>query len=862
MRALALGALAGTLWLQSRTALPPAWLAAVLATAGLMLLWWLSARRPQRLLQHVVQRLACRWFHRQPQCGPHRGRRWLPFRLPFPRSFPFSVPARAARIVAIVVAAAALGAAWSAWLAQQRLAEALPASLEGRDLQLTGVVADLPDAVPAGLRFRFCVEQAMLDGTPVPVPRLIALGWYAAGGELPALQPGQRWQLVARLKRPHGLLNPQGFDAEAWWLTEGIRATGSVRPGTAQLTAAFVPGLRDMIGRVRGWLRARIAAALPEKRYASVIIALVIGDQRGVASSDWELFNRTGIGHLVSISGLHITMIAALVAGIAHILWRQPLICGGTLPLRVPAQQVAAAAGLLAALAYVALAGFGIPAQRTLLMLAVAAAASWSARIVPASQVLACALLAVLLLDPWAVLWPGFWLSFCAIACILLATVGRAGMQGADGLPASVAGTPLPRWRTALATATRTQIAVMVGLLPLTMLMFGQVSLVSPLANALAIPLVSFVVTPLALAGSVLPAPLCDGLLQVAHAALEGLASVLGWLAAWPLAVWQAPQPGPLASALALVGTLWMLLPRGWPLRWAGLFAWLPLLSALPAAPVRGLWLTAFDVGQGNAVLVETPNFRLLYDTGPSWSAESDGGSRVILPYLRARGIDRLDALVISHGDSDHAGGVRSLLAAVDVGWIASSLPASHPLAGVISARHAGCVAGQRWQRDGVVFEFLHPQSGDNLPARPNARSCALKISVGAQAVLLAGDIEAAQERALLARDATQLRADVLLAPHHGSGTSSTPAFLDAVAPRVALFQVGYRNRYRHPKAEVVARYDERGIRVLRSDSAGAVALRMDGRTLDIAPACATARYWSSRHCNDARMSFANDRPD
>ena len=820
MRALALGALAGTLWLQARESLPPAWLAALMGVSGLMLL--------------CVLRQEGRW----PSFPP-----WI----------------RAARIVAIVLAAAALGAGWSSWLAQQRLADALPASLEGCDLQLTGVVADLPDAVPAGLRFRFEVERALLDGAPVHVPRQVTLGWYADGSDLPALQPGQRWQLFARLKRPHGLSNPQGFDAEAWWLTEGIRATGSVRPDTARQITVFAASLRDGIGRVRGWLRERIAAALPDKHYASVIIALVIGDQRGVASSDWELFNRTGIGHLVSISGLHITMIAALVAGLAQFLWRHPRICGGVLPLRIPAQQVAAAAGLLAALAYVALAGFGIPAQRTLLMLAVAAAASWSARIVPASQVLACALLAVLLLDPWAVLWPGFWLSFGAIGCILFASAGRVGAQGDVDTAVDL---PAPGWRRALASATRMQVAVTIGLVPLTVLMFGQVSLVSPLANALAIPLVSFVVTPLSLVGSVLPAPLCNWLLLCAHAALEGLAAVLGWLAAWPLAVWQVPQPDLPATALALAGTLWMLLPRGWPMRWAGSLAWLPLLTAIPAAPARGLWLTAFDVGQGNAVLVETPNFRLLYDTGPAWSDESDGGSRVILPYLRARGIDRLDALVISHSDSDHAGGARSLLAAIDVGWIASSLPATHPLAGAVAPRHAGCVAGQRWQRDGIAFEFLHPQSEDDAQVRPNARSCALKITAGTQSVLLAGDIEAAQERALLKRDAGRLRADVLLAPHHGSGTSSTPAFLDAVAPSVALFQVGYRNRYRHPKAEVVARYDERGIRVLRSDRSGAVMLRMDGRRMDIEPACAAARYWSSRHCSDAQMSFANDRPD
>ncbi len=787
MRALALGWLAGTLWLQARAALPPSLLALSLLAFGAMALAGAASTA-------------------------HRG-----------------------RVALMLLAGLCLGAGEAAQRAQQRLAEALPAALEGRDLQLTGVIASLPDRVEGGQRFAVEVEQAFDQGRAVPVPRRIALGWYADEGDMPALQPGERWTLTARLKRPHGQANPHGFDVEAWWLTEGVRATGSVRADGAQRLQPFVFSVRDSVGRVRAWLRERILGALPDARYAGVIVALVIGDQRGIAQSDWEIFNRTGIGHLVSISGLHITMIAALFSGLAHFLWRHSFFIGSALPLRMPSRKVAALAGLIVALLYVALAGFGIPAQRTLLMLAVAALAVWSDRIVPASQVLACALLAVLAFDPWAVLWPGFWLSFGAIACLLFASAGRFP----DGAQAS-------GWLDALKAASTTQLAVTAGLLPLTMLLFGQFSLVSPLANAVAIPAVSFVVTPLALLGSVLPAPLSIWLLQSAHAVLEWLALWLGWLSALPLAVWLAPRPGWLPTLLAAAGTLWLLAPRGWPWRWAGALAWLPMMLAAPDSPPAGLRVTAFDIGQGNALLVETPNFRLLYDTGPAYSAESDGGSRVILPYPRARGIARLDALVISHSDADHAGGARTLMDGLDIGWVASSLPPSNPLA---DARHVACVAGQYFVRDGVRFEFLHPLSGDNPGVKPNARSCVLKISVGAQAVLLAGDIEAPQERALLARDRGRLQADVLLAPHHGSGTSSTPEFLDAVRPQLALFQVGYRNRYHHPKREVVERYTARGIRVLRSDSTGALVLDLDGRRTLLAQACETPRYWSSQRC-------------
>ena len=798
MRALALGWLAGTWWLQACAVLPPSFLSLSLLAFGMLSLAGAFA---------IV-------------------RRW--------------------RVMLWLLAGLCLGAGWSAQRAEQRLADALPSELEGRDLQLTGVIASLPDRTDQGQRFNFDVEQATEQGESVPVPRRIALGWYDDDGELPALRPGERWTFTARLKQPHGQANPYGFDVEAWWLTNGVRATGTVHAADAQRLHEFEFSLRDAVGRMRAWLRERILAALPDARYAGVIVALVIGDQRGIAQSDWEVFNRTGVGHLVSISGLHITMIAALFSGLVHLLWRHSFFIGSGLPLHIPARKVSALAGLLVALLYVALAGFGIPAQRTLLMLAVGTMAVWSDRIVPALQVLACSLLAVLVFDPWAVLWPGFWLSFGAIACLLFASSGRFDGGGQGG-----------GWRQALKAAGTTQLAVTAGLLPLTMLLFGQFSLVSPLANAVAIPVISFVVTPLSLLGGVLPAPLSGWLLQFAHALLAWLAQGLAWLSALPLAVWQAPRPDWLPTLLAAAGTLWLLAPRGWPLRWAGALAWLPMMLAVPDAPSSGVRVTAFDIGQGNAVLVETPNFRLLYDTGPAYSPESDGGSRVIVPYLRARGITRLDALVISHSDLDHAGGARTLMDALDIGWIASSLPESNRL---VDARHVGCVAGQRWARDGVTFEFLHPLSGDGATAKPNARSCTLKITVGAQSVLLTGDIEAPQERALLARSRERLRADVLLAPHHGSGTSSMPEFLDAVQPQLALFQLGYRNRYRHPKPEVVERYNARGIRVLRSDRTGAVTLHLDGRRTLLAQACESPRYWSSQRCIPPVMSFAHDR--
>ena len=730
-----------------------------------------------------------------------------------------------------------LGHAWAALLAHAALAPRLDARDEGRDIALVGVVDSLPYRFEQGVRFNLRVERTLTPGASAP-PR-VALSWYAgAGGAAPAagVEPGQRWRLTVRLQRPHGNANPGGFDYEAWLLGQGVRATGYVRgQGGQRLLDPFVPGASTLVERSRALLRARIHETLAGAQYAGVIVALVIGDQRGIDQADWQVFNRTGIGHLVSISGLHITMIAGLAALAVSALWRRSFFTSARLPLRLPAQKAAALAGAAVALLYVLLAGFGVPAQRTLYMLSVVAAALWLGRIAAVSHVLCAALLAVLLMDPWAVLWPGFWLSFGAVAAILFAGVGRIGTA-----PAGLRG--------AVLAGGRTQWAVTLGLVPLTMLLFGQVSLVAPLANAFAIPLVSFFVTPLALAGSLLPQPLCGWLLGLAHGGVALLAWLLQHLAALPLAVWRAPAPQPWVFLLALGGTLWLLMPRGWPRRWVGAAAWIPLLAQLPDHPPPGVFrVLAFDAGQGMALLVETTRHRLLYDAGPAYAPGADAGSRVILPYLRMRGIGALDGMVLSHGDTDHTGGALALLGEIDTGWVLSSLEPDHPAARA-ARRHLRCVAGQRWEWDGVRFELLHPdQAGYADPGRKtNARSCVLRVSNGRRAVLLAGDIEAAQEARLLAAP-DLLRADVLLAPHHGSGTSSTPEFLRAVRPEIGIFQVGWRNRYRHPKKEVVERYRELGIARWRTDEAGAVILDIADDIRVAGYRSQNERYWYER---------------
>jgi len=772
------------------------------------------------------------------------------------------------------LAGAAIGFYWAALLAQSALAPELAKADEGRDVTLIGTIANLPNRFDGGVRFNFAVEE--VERRTMRVPPLVALSWYAGyrGEVLPVgeVQPGERWRLTVRLQRPHGNANPHGFDYELWLLEQGVRATGYVRQdGRNQRLAPFVVSFGNVVERCRAVLRERILKALEGKEYAGVMVALVVGDQRGIPQSDWQVFNRTGISHLISISGLHITMIAGLVALAASALWRRSFFTRAQLPLLLPAQKMAALAGLGTALAYVLLAGFGVPAQRTLYMLAVIAVALWTDRLTSATNVLCLAAGVVVLLDPWAVMWPGFWLSFGAVATILYATVGRteahhrSGDMVALGVGAAIAGAAssgtltqgqshrqphrlsrCQRWVADLKMAARVQYAVTVGLVPLTMLLFAQVSVVSPLANAVAIPVVSLLVTPLALAGAVLPDLLATPLLQLAHAIVWLLAQALQWLSASRIAVWTAPAPPPWVFCWALFGTVWMLAPRGWPVRWLGIVTWVPLLAAVPSQPPDGAFrVLAFDVGQGMALLVETGGHRLLYDTGPAYTPESNGGNRVIAPYLRARGITALDAMVVSHADADHAGGALSVMENVRAAWTLSSLPSGHPIVRA-SPLHTRCEAGQAWTWDGVRFEVLHPAAASyaNKALKNNGRSCVLKISAGGRAMLLAGDIEAAQEAELLGRAAGRLAADVLLAPHHGSGTSSTLAFLAAVRPGYAIFQVGYRNRYHHPQAQVYQRYGSLGADRLRTDESGALTLDFNGRLSVERYRESHPRYW------------------
>ncbi|HVE89990.1 MAG TPA: DNA internalization-related competence protein ComEC/Rec2 [Burkholderiaceae bacterium] len=750
---------------------------------------------------------------------------------------------------AVLIAVASVGFAYAAAQATWRMADELGFNDEGRDVAVIGAVAGLPVRLERGVRFEFDVDRVVTSD--VHVPSRLLLGWYNGDA---ALQPGEQWAFTVRLKRPHGTMNPGGFDFEAWMLERNLRAAGYVRAGRNEPAPVRVQTMvwapRYAIERARSNLRDQLLPKLSGKRYGGVLLALVLGDQRAISDADWTLFNRTGIGHLVSISGLHITMIASLAGLAVAALWRR----SPALLARAAAQTAAVLAGLMAAFLYALLAGWGVPAQRTVVMLATVGVAWLFSSRIGAATSLALAAALVCLIDPWAVLAPGFWLSFGAVAAIVWVIQGRT-LQGGSSA-----------WRAVLHAAVRVQIAVTLALIPATVLLFHQLSIVSPLANAVAIPAVSWAVTPLALLGAmlaVLPAPLsllAEPVLGMADAIFAIVAALLQWASSFAWANVPVATPPLALVVLAVIGVIWLLAPPGWPLRVIGAIALIPMF-VWPATRAAGneVWVTALDVGQGSALLVEAQDQVWLYDAGPRYSADTDAGERLILPYLRHRGIGRLDGLIVSHLDSDHSGGAASILRGITVGRVISSIASGHPVLGA-RADVERCGVGMQWTAGPLTFAMVHPAAPDYEAKRPtNSMSCVLLITSGTTRLLLTGDVPLADELALLTRLPT-LRADWLSVPHHGSRSSSGAKLLDTVAAKAAVAQAGYRNRFRHPDPDVVARYQARNIRFFRTDHAGALQWRFaaDGSSTVSSWRQLNARYWHNRPALASRAAAAD----
>ena len=696
------------------------------------------------------------------------------------------------------------GFLYAALVAHVRLSDALPQQWEGRDIAVTGIVAELPRSSERGQTFLFDVEK--VDTPAARVPRHIMLTRYYEGPE--RVHPGERWRFTVRLKRPHGDINPYGFDFESWLLARGARATGYVRGGA--LLDRFVARPAYIVESFREKLKKRVFDALPGAPYSGEIAALLMGDQQAIPERDWQIYRRTGVIHLMSISGLHVTMIAALFAFLAHRFWR----LNPSRVLMLPARKAAALCGFVSAFCYAILAGYAVPTQRTVYMLAVVAAAVWSGKMTSPSTILCWALFAVTVLDPWCVLSPGFWLSFFAVALILYVETGRIGRRN---------------W---LQSWISVQWAVTIGLVPILLVFFRQISLISPIANAVAIPVVSFAVVPLTLFGALLP----FGFPFVwAHKLFAALMILLVRLNDLPDAVWMQHAPPAWALFTAFFGIFWMLLPKGFPARWLGLSGIAPLFLFLPAGP-QLLKLTVLDVGQGLSAVIETRHHALLFDAGPAFTPQADSGNRIILPFLRGSGIEKLDGVILSHEDMDHIGGAISVLDSIPTGWLLSSLPYGNPVLSH-SKRSMRCQTGETWTWDTVKFDMISPPISGYSNRSSNERSCVLRITSPEGSILIAGDIDSRVGQRLAAKG--NLKSDILVVPHHGGKSSED--FIRAVSPRYAVFSVGYRNRFHHPRKDVVALYESLGSKIIRTDESGAV-------IFDFTPEGIAESSWRNAH--------------
>lgn len=796
-----------------------------------------------------------------------------------------------------------LGILYSSFYAKQQLTYRLDEALIAKNLVVSGFISSIPASNGDVQRFEFVITDLSdlnTDGRQInhtrmhqKMPRKIRLSWYYGK----PVRAGEEWQLEVRLKPPHGFMNPGGFDYEAWLFQHGIDATGYVRKSALNQRQLDLPPAFSMaallapINKIRQSLSQKIetiaASTLlsnqpgnddksdyksDQSSSFSLIKALAIGDKSSISNQQWRVLANTGTSHLMAISGLHI----GLAAFFSYLLIRR--LVPAFVMKRIPAQHIALSGGLLVAVLYALVAGLSIPTQRAIIMLFVLSVMMLLRRNHRPVDALGFALLLVLLLDPLAVLSVGFWFSFSAVAVIFIAL--NSSSPGANkvttgqkkkGLYHSVwfkVSSTLKQW-------IRLQLLITLFLLPLSLFMFQQVSLVSPVANLLLIPYVSFLVVPVVLVAIVcafvLP-DLADVLFRLAASLLDIIWPLLSYLAALPYALWVR---GDIDIIKLLLVTLAMLLlyfsgklsfyiasklqqsnfqqsnqrqsnqqqviqkqaiqqRTVWSLRFVACLLFFPLFIATKATFNTGEYqLTVLDVGQGSAAVIQTQNHVAVFDAGAKFSDKLDAGSSVVLPYLRSQGIQSLDYLIISHGDADHIGGAQVILDTLpETGVIGQDIE------NLIASKKQYCVEGDSWHWDGVDFVFLSPAaaglSQDKIRVKRyqrNNQSCVLQVSSKAGSVLFTGDIEKRTEQNLLIRYGGQLDSDILLAPHHGSNTSSTAEFIAAVDPEISIFSVGYRNKFNFPNNKVMARYDALDGKLLQTDKSGAVSITLTSKT-------------------------------
>ncbi len=716
---------------------------------------------------------------------------WLPLLLPVLLFLGY----RCHRLFIRILLAAALGSIWLITCVQWFSPQALPVELESQTINVTGVIRSIPENQKKRSRFDFQI----LDVYGSDWKANVRLNWYSPKSSLSA---GQVWRMAIKLKRPHGFSNPGGFDYEGWLFERGIAAAGYVR----HADQAMLLEQRVTLNYLRQLLSERLLLLLQSEDVSGLLIALVTGDRQYISQPQWQALQRTGTTHLMAISGLHIGLIFALFYWIGKRIWCcRPRFC-----LYRPAQDVAMISGLLAAIAYAALAGFSIPTQRALIMLTVVVLSLLLRRAVSPLTVLLVALLAVLLIDPLSILNAGFWLSYAAVAIIYFVLT--------DKVKERLAGR--------IRRLAYLQIALAIGLMPLTLIFFHQFSLIAPLVNLFAVPWVGVLIVPMLVLLVIIQFPF-HGLAGYVSDAVEFSMSLL-WkfielLAGTEYAVIHLPAPVSYNLIAALPGFVILYKFRKRNFAMVGLLFFIPWSILIENSLGEGeLQIDFLDVGQGLSVVVRTHKHVLLYDAGFRSGDHFDIGRRVILPYLWHEGITHINRVILSHDDKDHVGGYKAVASEVMTDSLTvmpgSEFKNQHPYSQV-------CQTGQRWHWDGVDFDILYPlaMAKNSLGLSENNRSCVLRIRNKGRTIILTGDIEARAEHEMVAVYGDRLKADVISAPHHGSATSSTQIWLNNVRPEYVVYSMGYRNRFGFPREKVMWRYRELSTRQLRNDESGMV---------------------------------------
>ena len=735
------------------------------------------------------------------------------------------------------LACVGLGLCYAGWTAGAVLSGSIPAEIEKKDVEVTGKVEGLVRAVSSGTRFEFSVDQLFHASSAHPSPGTIRLTSYK-----PNILPktGERWHFVVRLKRARGMQNPgAGFNYETALFQRRIRATGYIVSGRqVSVSQTMLEGLQSKIGVSA--LRSRFADFLnnsvDKPIMAAVLSALTVGIRSDMGKPVWELLQNTGTVHLVAISGLHIGLVSWMAAIGFGFLWRMR----AKWSHRVPATVASAVFALAVALVYSLLAGLTLPTRRAICAMCVVVTCLVTRRQIRPLEVLVLAVFGILLIDPLAPFSSSFWLSCVAVAVLVMSVFSREDRAvNRTGVISKFIRIGI-KW-------TKIQFWLLLGMSPVLLFGFQKVSLAAPLANLIAVPLVGMAVVPLALLALVFwscgMGQIAYGLIASALWVLEIVWIYLEWLADQPWVTFKRGSPPTWEVLLSLAGLGLLFVGKSLSGRWLGYFLFLPLFFSQPKTINHGEFsFTLLDVGQGLASVIRTHNRTLVYDTGARYPSGFDLGEVVVIPFLRSIGVDEIDKLIISHGDNDHIGGAEAVVQQFEV----DSLVLGHSRDHFPHIAAEQCQAGQSWQWDGVRFEFLWPFRG-SLQDDNNA-SCVLKVVSESGSLLLTGDIEKKSERILVRHFGKSLSSEILLAPHHGSKTSSSRAFLEAVKPNLALVSAGYKNRFGHPHNDVLSRYKKSGITVLNTADEGAISIVFSRRRMmisgqrDHAPA-----FWKER---------------